>query len=89
MQGISNEELDRMFDEGEDIIQFADLSAARRPNQERLTHVDLDIPEGVLRGIDREAARIGIDRQSVIKVWLAERLDQETASRPRMAGAGA
>lgn len=92
MQSISNEELERMFDEGEDIMDYADLSSVSYPNQHRVEKgidISLTVPEHVVRGIDRAAARIGIDRQSVIKVWLAERLEQETGVDPRMASAGA
>ena len=47
------------------------------------------IPVWILRGIDLAAAHTGTDRQSIIKIWLAERLEQETAPGLRMAGAGA
>ena len=90
MKTISDEEFERRFDAGEDIMDYVDVEAARRPNLEKVDDVVVEgVPVGMLRGIDLAAARMGIDRQSVIKVWLAERLDQETAHMPRMAGAGA
>jgi len=90
MRAISDEEFESRFDAGEDVLDYVDVSQATRPNLDRAGDVvTLDMPAGMLRGIDRAAARIGIDRQSVIKVWIAERLEQETGIDPRMAGAGA
>jgi hypothetical protein len=66
------------------------VKAATRPNLERADDVVLKgIPVWMLRGIDLAAARTGTDRQSIIIIWLAERLEQETAPGLRMAGAGA
>lgn len=71
---ITAEEFDRIFDEGkEDILQYMDLSSARRPNLE-LQRFDLDCPNWMITALDREAGRIGITRQSLIKMWLADRL---------------
>lgn len=79
MRPISDEEFERRFDAGEDIMDFVDVGAATRPNQGAAGDVvSLDIPAGMLRGIDRAAERMGINRQAVIKVWLAERLEEET-----------
>lgn len=80
MEAISNEELERRFDEGEDITAFMDMSSARRPNLEH-TSVHLDMPVGMARGIDRAAARIGVSAEALINVWLAERLDEEDSRR--------
>lgn len=78
MKSISNEELERRFDDGEDITGFMDLSTARRPNQEPVARrISMDVPEELVRGLDHAAKRMGINRQAVIKVWLTERLDQE------------
>lgn len=78
MASISNEELERRFDEGEDITEFMDMSTFRRPNQEHVARrISMDVPEGIVRGLDAYAARTGVNRQAVIKIWLAERLDQE------------
>ena len=74
-------ELDEKFDSGEDdIVDDLDLSTLTRPNQAQ-RRVNVDFPEWMIASLDREAARLGVTRQSVIKVWLAERL--ETASRAR------
>ncbi|MCB1672547.1 MAG: CopG family transcriptional regulator [Gammaproteobacteria bacterium] len=68
---------DKKFDEGkEDIIDDLDLSTARRVNQEQ-KRINVDFPSWVVDSLDREAARIGVTRQSIIKVWLVERLKAE------------
>lgn len=75
---ITTEEFDRIFDEGkEDIVQYLDLSSARRGNQEA-KRVNVDFPAWMVRAMDREAGRIGITRQAFIKVVMAERLDALT-----------
>lgn len=69
-------DLDRKFDEGEEeILGHFDLDAATRPNR-RVKRVNVDFPEWVVEALDREAQRLGVTRQSVIKVWIAERLDR-------------
>ncbi len=70
-------DLDKKFNEGkEDIIDDLDLSTARRVNQEQ-KRINVDFPSWVVDSLDREAARIGVTRQSIIKVWLVERLKAE------------
>ena len=70
-------EFDAKFDEGvEDILDDLDLSTARRVNQDT-KRVNVDFPAWVVESLDREAARIGVTRQSIIKVWLVERLKEE------------
>ena len=77
-------ELDKIFDDGEeDILQYFDLSTATRPNQE-LKRVNVDFPQWVVNGLDRESARLGVARQSLIKMWIAEKLDQ-IATAPKSA----
>lgn len=69
-------EFDRKFDEGvEDIIEDLDLASARRPLMEA-RRVNVDFPEWMVRSLDREAKRLGVTRQSVIKMWIAERLER-------------
>jgi hypothetical protein len=70
------EELDRRFDAGEDICQFLDLSRLRRPGQEQ-KRVNVDFPLWMLRSLDKAAKRLGVPRQSIIKVWVAERLERD------------
>lgn len=73
---ITAEELDRKFDDGEeDILEYFDLSKARRPGLEP-KRVNVDFPTWVVEGPDREAQRLGVTRQALIKLWIAERLPQ-------------
>ena len=76
------EEFEKKVDEGkEDIVNDLDLSTARRANQEQ-KRINVDFPLWVVESLDREAARIGVTRQSIIKVWLVERLKAESANKP-------
>jgi hypothetical protein len=69
-------ELDKVFDEGvEDVIDEFDLSKATRPNREQ-KRVNVDFPVWMVESLDREASRLGVTRQSIIKVWIAERLER-------------
>ncbi len=68
-------DLDNVFDSGEDISQYLDLSKARRPQQEQ-KRVNVDFPLWMIQEMDKEARRIGVPRQSIIKVWVAERLQK-------------
>jgi hypothetical protein len=71
-------ELEDRFDAGEDITGALDLSQARRVNQEQ-KRVNVDFPVWMVHSLDREAKRLGVPRQSLIKVWVAERLEQATS----------
>jgi hypothetical protein len=66
-------ELDKKFDEGKSILKHLDLSKASKPNQEQ-KRVNVDFPLWMIQSLDREAKRLGVPRQSIIKIWLAERL---------------
>ena len=71
------EEFDKIFDEGEeDILQYLDLSKARRPGLEQ-KRVNVDFPQWMIDQLDSESSRLGIPRQSLIKVWIAERLEHQ------------
>jgi hypothetical protein len=65
---------ERKFDEGKDITEALDLTKTRRPLQEQ-KRVNVDFPAWMVERLDREAKRVGVTRQSIIKVWLAERLE--------------
>lgn len=68
-------DFDKKFDQGkEDIIDDLDISSLKRPNQAP-RRVNVDFPEWMIISLDKEAARLGVTRQSIIKVWLAERLE--------------
>ena len=71
-------ELDKKFDDGEDISEFFDLSHARRPGQEQ-KRVNVDFPVWMIHYLDKEAKRLGVPRQSIIKIWIAERLKNISA----------
>lgn len=74
-------EFDKKFDDNkDDIIDDLDLSTLRRPNQP-LKRVNVDFPSWMVKSLDREASRIGVTRQSIIKVWLAERLEAGEANK--------
>jgi hypothetical protein len=68
-------EFDRKFEAGEDITLDLNLSEARRPGLGQ-RRVNVDFPSWMVESLDREAQRLGVTRQSVIKVWIAERLGQ-------------
>ena len=71
---------DTDFDSGKDVTAALDLSKARRPLQEQ-KRVNVDFPSWMIESLDREAGRLGVTRQSIIKVWLAERLAQTTSEK--------
>ena len=71
-------ELDRMFDDGEDVSGVLDLGKARRPGQEQ-RRVNVDFPFWMIAALDREANRLGVTRQSIIKVWIADRLERKAS----------
>ncbi|MCX7289489.1 MAG: CopG family antitoxin [Rhodobacterales bacterium] len=70
---ITTEQFDEMFDNGEDVSAYVDWSKARRPNHEA-RRVNVDFPAWMVRDLDKEAGRLGVTRQSLIKMWIAEKL---------------
>ncbi|HEX9593675.1 MAG TPA: CopG family antitoxin [bacterium] len=72
-------DLDRKFDAGEDISEYLDLSKATRPGQEQ-KRVNVDFPVWMIQSLDKEARRLGVPRQTIIKVWIAERLRAEQSA---------
>lgn len=72
---IRTEEFDQIFDEGKkDIVEYLDVKTARRPNR-KTRKVNVDLPEWMIDSLDAEAERLAINRQAVIKTWLADRID--------------
>ncbi|MCE9612756.1 MAG: BrnA antitoxin family protein [Lentisphaerae bacterium] len=71
-------DFDKQFDAGGDISNFLDLSKAKRTNQEP-RRVNVDFPSWMIHSLDKEAGRLGVTRQSIIKVWISERLREKTA----------
>jgi len=68
-------EFDEKFDAGRDISRHLELSKAKRPEQEQ-KRVNVDFPVWMIHLLDKEAKRLGVPRQSIIKVWVAERLEK-------------
>ena len=68
-------EFDKKFDEGGDISRHLDIAKAKRPEQEQ-KRVNVDFPVWMIQLLDKEARRLGVPRQSIIKVWVAERLEK-------------
>jgi hypothetical protein len=69
-------DFDKKFDNGENIIDELDLAQVRRPSEE-IKRINVDFPAWMVAALDREARRLGVTRQSIIKMWLAEHLQQE------------
>ena len=65
---------DKKFDKGENITKYLDLSRATKPGQEQ-KRVNVDFPVWMIHRLDKEAKRLGVPRQSLIKIWIAERLE--------------
>jgi hypothetical protein len=81
---MNSSEFDQRFDHGEPVLEDLDLSAARRPRLEQ-KRVNVDFPLWMVEQLDQEASRLGVTRQSIIKVWLAERLERRVdASESRL-----
>ncbi|MFP3913114.1 MAG: type II toxin-antitoxin system BrnA family antitoxin [Desulfobacteraceae bacterium] len=68
-------DLDKKFDSGEDITRFLDVTRAKRPGQDQ-KRVNVDFPVWMIQSLDREAKRLGVPRQSIIKIWIAEKLKE-------------
>jgi hypothetical protein len=78
-------QFDEKFDRDEDVTRFLDRDRARRPGLEQ-KRVNVDFPVWMIESLDREARRRGVSRQSIIKMWLADKLKgpstEEAAERP-------
>ena len=68
-------DFDAAFDDGEDITSQLDLSKKRRPELKQ-RRVNVDFPVWLIHQLDKEAKRLGVTRQSIIKMWLAEHLKE-------------
>ena len=73
------EEFDQKFNDGEDVTGDLDLGAIHRPALEQ-RRVNVDFPSWMVDSLDREARRLGVTRQSIIKVWSAERLEHDSTA---------
>lgn len=69
---------DHRFDQGKDVTADLDLATIRRPRQKQ-RRVNVDFPTWMIESLDSEASRLGVTRQSIIKVWIAERLERKVS----------
>ncbi len=72
---VKAKELDKKFDAGEDVTRYLDLTRAQRPGHQQ-RRVNVDVPVWMIESLDREASRLGVPRQSLIKVLIARHLEQ-------------
>lgn len=72
-------ELDDAFDAGEDISDHWDLASLRRGST-AIKRVNIDFPVWIVEALDQEAARVGVTRQSIVKMWIAHELDRRLAA---------
>ncbi|MBI3616129.1 MAG: CopG family transcriptional regulator [Candidatus Omnitrophica bacterium] len=70
---VTAEKFDKAFEEGKDLTPYLDLHSAKA--QHPTQRINVDVPKDLLEKVDREAARIGVPRTSLIKIWIAEKLD--------------
>jgi hypothetical protein len=73
---MTAQEFEKRFDEGEDITPFIDRSSIRHPGMEA-RRVNVDFPEWIIEKLDLQSKLIGVSRQSLIKLWVSERIQQE------------
>ena len=78
-------EFDKKFDNGESVMKDLDINKAKRLLQEQ-RRVNVDFPQWMIKSLDKEAGRLGVTRQSIIKVWLAERLEGRNHRKNRLNG---
>jgi len=72
-------EFDKKFDDGQDVLEHLDLTKAKRPGRDQ-KRVNVDFPTWMIQRLDKEARRLGVPRQSLIKMWIAERLEDRSNS---------
>jgi hypothetical protein len=75
---VKAKDFDKKFDAGEDVSPFLDIAGATRVHQQQ-KRVNVDFPSWMVHALDKEANRLGVTRQSIIKVWISERLHGGTA----------
>lgn len=93
MKAITAEEFDRKFDNGEDILPYIDLSSKRtvaefEKEMFSIKKVNIDLPDWIIKSLDNEAKRMGVTRQSVIKIWLTQKLDDIQLNRKNLQHVG-
>ena len=90
---ISAEEFDRKFDNGEDILPYIDLSSKMTKSEFEdkllsIKKVNIDLPSWAIASLDKEAKRMGVTRQSIIKMWLIQKLDDIALHRTGLQNVG-
>lgn len=75
LHSMKAKDFEKEFDENQNITDSLDLSKAKRVLQAQ-KRVNVDFPIWMIESLDREAGKLGVTRQSIIKVWLAERLEK-------------
>lgn len=76
---MKTSEFDKKFDDGEDISTYLDLKSAQRPGL-KIRRINVDFPVWMVDSLDKEATRLGVTRQSLIKLWLAQKLDHQPSA---------
>ncbi|OBQ57634.1 type II toxin-antitoxin system BrnA family antitoxin [Halodesulfovibrio spirochaetisodalis] len=71
-------EFDKAFEKGKDLTKHLDIKNARRPNK-KTKRVNVDFPSWMVDALAQEATRLGVTRQAVIKVWVADKIDKQTS----------
>ena len=79
MKKVRAKNFDAAFDRGEDVTKYLNKSKVRRLNT-KLKRVNIDFPIWVIESLDKEARRLGITRQSLVKMWIAEKFKVENQS---------
>lgn len=74
---ISAEEFDEKFEAGEDLSEYLDLDKAIRPELKQ-KKIRLQLPEWMLGSVDREAKKLGVSRQAVLRMWISEKLKNQS-----------
>ena len=84
---MTAQEFEKRFDEGEDITPYSDKATIRRPGLEA-RRVNVDFPEWIIEKLDVQSKLIGVSRQSLIKFWISERVQEEHERQRGLTGAG-
>ena len=82
---ITAQEFEQRFDDGEDITPYIDVSSIHRPGLES-RRVNVDFPEWIIQKLDLQSKLIGVSRQSLIKLWVSERIQQEHQNQKSLIG---
>lgn len=71
--------IDEAFDNGEDVLQYFDISKARLQDPVVPTKkININIPQWLIDELDKQASSLAISRNAIINVWLAERVKQDS-----------